>query len=141
MSALYEQIRADVDQLLAELGRPIRFRRYTYVVDLVEGTSVPTLSSEQVLSAATVPPTGNMLTDLGVTFMSDVQADTQVRFALVSAEGALFAPGPKDKVELGQYAADGSAAFDGRVWDMIGCSPLDIDGTAVFFAIGFRLPS
>lgn len=130
MSAFYEGLRAEVDQLLAELGRDIIFQRYTYVNDLVEGTSVPTLMASQTLKAAVIPASGGTLEAFDVRFMDGAADDTNVRFAVVSAEGATFTPGPKDY-----------ALFDGLRWNVMGCTPLNVDGTAVIYSVGFRLPS
>jgi tetrahydromethanopterin S-methyltransferase subunit D len=130
MASLYEDLRLEVDALLADLGRPITFNRYTYVNDLVQGTSVPTLAFTQTLKAALLPASGGTLEAFDVRFMTGVEDDTNVRFAIVSAEGFVFVPGPKDK-----------AVFDGVVWNVMGCTPLNVNGTAVIFSVGFRLPS
>ena len=130
MSVFYDELRRDANELLAELGRPIIFKRYTYVNDLVEGTSVPTLSASQTLNAAVLPASGGTLEAFDVRFMDGAQDDTNVRFAVVSAEGSTFTPGPKDKVDM-----------DGLVWNVMGCTPLNVDGTAVIFSVGLRLPS
>jgi hypothetical protein len=141
MSAFYAELRAQAGQLLAELGRPIRFRRYESVNDLVEGTSVPTLIAEQTLSGATLPASAGTLEAFDVRFMDNVQDDSNVRFAIVSAEGAAFTPGPKDMAELGSVQEDGTVVFDGKSWHVMGCTPLDVDGVSVIYNIGFRLPS
>ncbi len=130
MSVFYEELRLTVDELLAELGRQIVFNRYTYVNDFVEGTSVPTLSETQSLWSAVVPASSDTLEAFDVKFMSSAQDDINVRFAIVSAEGTTFVPGPKDK-----------AVFDGLTWDVVGNTPLNVDGTAVIFSVGFRLAS
>jgi hypothetical protein len=127
MSALYEGMRAEVDQLLAELGRPVKFQRFTYINDLVEGTSVPSLQAEQELNTATLPATVDILKNFEVKYMDGVEDKAMHRFALVSAEGAVFAPEPKD-----------SAVFDGKTWEVIGSTAIDVDGTAVVYGVGLR---
>lgn len=130
MSAFYDELRADVDEILAELGQIVEFRQYTYVTDLVEGTSVPSVSASQELRAAIVPATNNLLKDFEVKFMDGIQDSLETCFAIVGAEGYTFAPSPKDKCMIGT-----------RLWDVIGCSPLNVDGTAVLFGVGFLMPA
>lgn len=127
MSAFYEQLRAEAGQLLADLGRPITFQRSTFEVDLVSGTSFPTVSAEQTLNAAVVPASSGTLEAFDVRFMPGIADALHLRFAIVSALGATFMPGPNDR-----------AIFDGHTWEVLGCTPLDVDGTPVTYNVGFR---
>lgn len=127
MSAFYEQLRAEAYQLLADLGRDITFRRYAYSNDLVEGISSPVLSDSQTLKGATLPMQAGVLSEFDIRPMQSISAEVRVCYALVSAEGAVFMPGYGDEAEFG-----------GKVWSVVGCTPLDVDGTEVIYTVGFQ---
>jgi hypothetical protein len=131
MTSLYQDLQAEVGSLLAELGQPLTVNRYTWQNDLVEGTSAEALSQTQELSAAILPvhDTAAHLKDLDLSFMDGAKDVKLTRFALVSAAGALFEPGPKDRaVQAG-----------GQQWRVLGCTSINPDGaTDVVYIIGLQ---
>jgi hypothetical protein len=129
MTTLYKELAAAAYDLIAELGRDVTINRYTYVTDLVEGTSVPTLSMTQGLKMAVLPASGGTLEAFDIRFAQDVLDDENVRFAIVAAQGHTFVPKPGDE-----------AIFEGVSWLIMGNTPLDVDGiTPVIFSVGFRM--
>ncbi len=129
--AVYDEVVADVAEVLAELGRSVTYNRYTVVNDLVAGTSVPTLSLTQPLSSAILPWSGSGMNFEGmdVSWMDNVQDATEKRLALVTASGATFVPSPKDV-----------AVFGGNTWNIAGCTPINVNGTDIVFIVGLVLP-
>lgn len=134
MSAFYEALAEEARALLTELGQPITFKRYGKGGDLVAGTAIRALLLETQLSVAIVPASGGTVEAFDVRFMSDVKAGTDVRFGICSTltpQGAVpaFQPGPGDVAE-----------FEGREWDVMGNTPVNVDGTPVVWSIGFKGP-
>lgn len=137
MSApIYLEARVLADQLLGEFGRDVVFRRLqrTGAADLVTGLVTRTVLAVQTLKVAILPASGGTLEAFDVRFMANVPAATDVRFGVCStllADGspALFSPEPGDEAE-----------FDGRTWQIMGNTPLNVDGTPVIFSVGFRGP-
>lgn len=131
MSLFYQQMRATADDLLKEYGRTIVVRRLqsNQMTDPVAGTVTRAPALEGNFTAAILPASAGTLEAFDVRFMSEVQAGTDVRFCVMSAEGVLFQPAPGDE-----------ATFDGKKWLVMGCTPLNVDGTAVIFSVGFKSP-
>lgn len=130
MSAFYEEMRALADELLTEFGRPVTLRRFAANQnDLVEGTVGRTIVLSQTLNAAILPASGGTVEAFDVRFFDGLNASLNLRFAIISAEGATFMPQPNDE-----------ATFEGRDWQVMGCTPLNVDGTAVIYSVGFRGP-
>lgn len=136
MSAYYEALAAKANALIREKGRPITFvrRGKAAAADLVSGTvDLPQLATT-TLPAAVLPASGGTLEAFDVRFMKDIDAAIDVRFAVVSALDAdggapAFEPRPGDE-----------ATFEGRTWQVMGNTPLNVDGTPVIYSIGFRGP-
>lgn len=131
MSAFYEEMRAVADDLLVQYGRSVTVNRMptNQMPDPVSGvvTRVPAMS--YAFTGAFLPASAGTLEAFDVRFMSEVQAGTDVRFCIMSAEGATFRPGPGDE-----------STFDGKKWLVMGCTPLCVDGTDVIYSVGFKSP-
>jgi len=125
----YAAIAAEAKEIIAEFGLTITFNRYTTTSDPVAGTVQPVLQSTQGLAAAVLPASKGTLEAFDVRFMDDLLASQDVRFAIVTAHGSLFEPTPGDE-----------ATFMGRTWQVLGCTPLNVNGTPVIFSVGFRRP-
>ncbi len=128
---IYDDMAADVAEILEELGRPVVFNRYTSSNSLVAGTAAPSISVTQTLDTATVPysAAGTSFNGLDISFMDSVQDATEKKLGIVTALGSTFVPAPKDK-----------AVFDGKTWNVIGCTPINVNGTGVVFIVGLVLP-
>lgn len=131
MSLFYEEMRAIADGLLLEFGRPITVTRYQETVDKVASSTVKALLASQTLNGAVLPASQGTLEAFDVRFMEGLLTETNVRFCILSAEGSTFTPEPNDYVE----------GLDGKTWNVLGCTPLNVDGTAVIYSVGLRLPS
>lgn len=129
MSFDYVGIRAEAQAILADFGFAMTINRYSYVSDPVAGTVVKTLQATQTLTAVILPASKGTLEAFDVRFMSDVLESTDVRFGILAAEGAVFQPEPKDE-----------AVFFGATWDIMGCTPLNVAGTALTYSVGFKKP-
>lgn len=130
-TTLYVEAQALAVELLAELGRPIVFtRRAPASVDLVAGTSVPTPVAQFTLVAAVLPASAGAEA-FDVAFMQDVGDGVDRRFAVCSAVDP--AGDPAKQPEPGD-----AATFDGRAWQVLGCTPLNVNGTPVIYSVGFR---
>jgi hypothetical protein len=135
MSLFYEDLASEASELIKEFGRPIVFRRTTgATVDPLASTVTGGTVVETTLSGTVIPASAGTLEAFDVRFMSDVQAGTDVRFAIVSVldingAPAAFQPGPGDE-----------AIFAGRTWQLMGNTPLNVDGTPVIYSIGFKGP-
>lgn len=128
MSKFYEQMRAKADVLLAKYGRAVTFTRWTDTNNDVAGTVGRVASQVQTLKAATLPASSGTLEAFDVRFMPDVQDGQDLRFMVCGAEGSTFRPEPKDTVNYG----------DGVEWQVLGNTPLSVDGTDVIYSIGTR---
>ncbi len=133
---LYSELQVLAEELLAEFGRDIVFTRLekSGVVDVLESTVAEPVEATQTLKVAILPASGGTLEAFDVRFMSNIQDSTNVRFGICAARqsngnAVLFEPAPGDK-----------AFFEGRSWDVMGNTPLNVDGTPVIFSVGFRGP-
>lgn len=134
MSAFYEEQRANAQALLAEFGRDITFIRYQATNNLVAGTTARVETGRVILKAAVLPASGGTLEAFDVRFFEGVNATANVRFAIVAAQDVIGNPASI------QPAPNDVAEFDGVTWLVMGNTPLNVDGTAVLFSIGFRQP-
>lgn len=131
MSAFdYVAVRDKAKETLDKFGFAMTIKRYSTTKDTVAGTVARTVSQQQELTAVILPASKGTLEAFDVRFMSEgVLTDMNVRFAILSASGSTFTPGPKDVAEY----------FDGA-WQVMGCTPLNVNGTAVIYSIGLRKP-
>lgn len=131
MSEFYDELAADALELLEELGRPVSYSRFTGTVDFVSGSATPVLFATQELFTAVLPASMNFnsrsMAGLDINFMDGLAISIDVRLALVAALGAVFTPLPGDR-----------AAFDSRDWHVLGCTPIDVDGTPVVYVVGLE---
>lgn len=127
MSAFYDEMQAVALELLAEFGRDITIKRYTFAKDLTLGASVKTLSAQQTLKGAVLPASGGTVEAFDIRFFDNATlANKNLRFVIFSAKDSTFVPGPMDE-----------ATFDGVDWKMLGCTPLNVEGTPILFNVGF----
>ncbi len=128
MSAFYEEMAAVAEELLQEFGRDITVTRYgPGTSDLVTGKVERPTQLSQTLRAAVLPASQGTIQAFDVRFMDNVLASENLRFAVMSTVGSTFMPEPTDE-----------AQFDGSTWAVLGCTPLNVDGTAVIYSVGFR---
>lgn len=127
MSQFYEDLAADAKALLQEFGRDITLNRYTDTYNAVTGSNTRVLAATQTLSSAVLPASPGTIQAFDVRFMNDVLDEQNIRFAIMTAVGSTFLPAPMDQ-----------AVFDGKTWNVLGCTPLNVDGTAVIYSVGFR---
>lgn len=128
MSAFYEEMAAVAEELLQEFGRDITINRYgAGGHNPVTGGVSRTVETSQTLRAAVLPASQGTIQAFDVRFMDGVQGSENLRFAVVSTVGSTFTPSPTDEAE-----------FDGSRWAVLGCTPLNVDGTPVIFSVGFR---
>lgn len=125
----YAGIRAEAKAILAEFGFDMTVNRYTFSTDPVTGIVTKTLLATQPLTAVILPASKGTLEAFDVRFMSSAMEGTDVRFGILSAEGAVFQPEPLDEAVF----------FDGT-WDVMGCTPLNVAGTAIIYSVGFKKP-
>lgn len=126
----YAAFRDEMESVIGEFGFTMSVKRFEDVVDKVEGTVSRVESQVQELRAVILPVNLTTIQALDARWMTDVLDDTNVRFCLMSASGATFMPRPKDVVEY----------WDGRK-QVIGCTPVNVAGTAVIYAVGLKAPS
>lgn len=124
----YAAIREEAKAILEEFGNSMTVKRYADSADPVAGTVNRVLSQQQSLTAVILPASQGTLEAFDVRFMSDVLEGTDVRFAIMSASGSSFTPGPKDVVEFWE---------DGQ-WQVMGCTPLNAAGIPVIFSVGLK---
>ena len=132
--ALFQELAAEVKAAFQddlEARDVVVTRRAAPTHDLVEGTVTPGATSTSTMPALILPASGGTLEAFDVRFMDGVRESSNVRFALLAADGAAFRPEPNDTADL--YG-------DGREWLVMGCTPISPDGTDVVYAAGFRLP-
>jgi hypothetical protein len=130
MSTFYSDLATEVDGLLAALGTPVVYQRNAYTVDIVEGTSVPSVAAQQSLNTLFIPKTEKGVENLDISFMDGVLDTFEKKIALVSTVGATFRPEPKDEVML-----------KGLAWQVVGCTPIDpTDEQPVLFVVGLVKP-
>lgn len=128
MSAFYDEMAQVAQELLAEFGRDIEiFRDTGSVRNKVTGAVTPGSELRQQVKAAILPASQGTVEAFDVRFMSDVSADLNLRFAIVSTINSTFMPKPGDR-----------AVFDGVSWQVLGCTPINVDGTPVIYSVGFR---
>lgn len=125
----YAGIRDEAEVILAEFGFTMSITRYTDTSNAVAGTVSRVVLLEQDLTAVILPASQGTLEAFDVRFMSDVAESLDVRFCIMSAKGSTFVPSPKDVADY----------YDGE-WEVMGCTPLNVNGTAVIYSIGLRKP-
>lgn len=125
----YAGIRDEMQALIAEFGADMTVQRFGDTVDPVAQTVTRVVLQEQTLAAAVIPVNESTIDKLDVRWMTDVLADTSVRFCIMTASGALFVPAVKDEVDF----------WGGRM-QVLGCTPLNVAGIDVIFFIGLRKP-
>lgn len=125
----YAGIRDEMAVLIDEFGADMTVKRYADTVDPVAQTVGRVVTQSQTLAAAVIPVNMNTITALDIRWMTDVLADTSVRFCIMTASGASFVPKVKDEVEY----------WDG-VAQVLGCTPLNVAGADVVFFVGLRKP-
>ena len=127
----YTAIAEEARAILAEFGNPLVMNRFTDNANPVTGESNRVLAVSQTLIGAILPASQGTLEAFDVRFLSgDILASKDVRFCIFSAVGSTFVPAPMDEVE-----------FDGSVWQVMGCTPLNVTGSdPVIFSVGFQRP-
>lgn len=126
----YAAVREEAKAILDEFGGQMTVRRFADTSNAVAGTVSRVVSQEQTLTAVILPASQGTLEAFDVRFMSDLLDSTDVRFTIMSASGAAFTPAPKDEVEFWE---------DGK-WQVMGCTPLNVNGTPVIFSVGLKRP-
>lgn len=129
--SIYTDLRADVSDLLLELGSSVTYTRYSSTSSLASGAVTRTASATQTLRTAVVPLKMALTFDgLDLSFMDGVDATTESRFALSDTVGATFVPGPGD-----------SASVLGKTWEVVGSTAINVDGvTDVVYVVGLTRP-
>src|SRR5688572_16334830 len=125
----YAALAADAAALIEEFGSEATVRRTPVTVDNASGAVTPGTPQTQALQAVVLPASGGTLEAFDVRFMSDVNDGTDVRFCIMAALGAAFQPEPKDEVDL-----------LGETWQVMGCTPLNVNGTALIYSVGLKRP-
>ena len=125
----YAGLLDDVQGILEEFGFQMKVTRYSSVSNGVAGTVARTVLMEQELTAVILPASQGTLDAFDVRFMSDVLASTNVRFCIMSSKGSTFTPSPMDIAEY----------YDGE-WEVMGCTPLNVEGTGLIFSVGLKQP-
>lgn len=125
----YAGIRDEAEAILAEFGFKMKVTRYADTSNAVAGTVSRVVLLEQELTAVILPASQGTLEAFDVRFMSGVMDDLNVRFCIMSAKDSTFTPAPKDVADY----------YDGE-WQVMGCTPLNVNGTAVIYSVGLRKP-
>lgn len=125
----YIATRDEAEAILAEFGFKMLITRYASVVDPVAETVVRTVVLQQNLTAAVLPATEGNLGAFEVKDMDGVEASTNTRFCYVSAKDSTFLPSTTDVAEY----------WEGE-WQIMGCTPLNVNGTAILYRVGLRKP-
>lgn len=157
----YTEMGEVVQTMLVEFGMPVVMKRYTNQLDQVSETVNKVLRAEQTMQSAILPASQGTLEAFDVRFMTDILASQDVRFAIMSAarikrlpngeitwdtsaisfddfeaswdglwpSNVWFEPKPGDEAEF----------FDG-IWQVMGCTPLNIVGIPLLYSVGFKQP-
>lgn len=125
--AVIEEAKVTID----EFGVDFVMKRYSSGGNPVAGTATKTLEATQTLAGVILPASQGTLEAFDVRFITaEILASKDVRFVILSALGHTFVPGPMDEVD-----------FQGAVWQVMGCTPLNVTGEdAVIFSIGLQRP-
>jgi hypothetical protein len=116
-------------KLIEGFGSLSTVNRFADVPDVVAGTVARVVSKTQRLPAVILPASGGTLEAFDVRFMNDVKDSTDVRFCLAAAKGSTFQPEPKDEVTV-----------LGQVWQVMGCTPLNVSGVPLIYSVGLKRP-
>jgi hypothetical protein len=116
-------------KLIESFGSLSTINRFSDTPNVVAGSVARVVTKTQRLPAVILPASGGTLEAFDVRFMSDVKDSTDVRFSLVAAKGSTFQPEPKDEVTI-----------LGQVWQVMGCTPLNINGTPLIYSVGLKRP-
>lgn len=125
----YAAIAAEARALIEEFGSTAVVNRLADSANVVAGTVSRVVSQTQNLPAVVLPASGGTLEAFDVRFMEDVKDSTDVRFCIMAAWQATFQPEPKDEVTL-----------LGEVWQVMGCTPLNVNGVALIYSVGLKRP-
>lgn len=126
----YAAVREEAKAILDEFGGQMTVKRYADSSDAVAGTVSRVVSLEQTLTAVILPASQGTIEAFDVRFMADLLDSTDVRFTIMSASGSTFVPAPKDVAEFWEDGA----------WQVMGCTPLNVNGTPVIFSVGLKRP-
>ncbi len=125
----YAAAAATARALIEGFGSLATINRFADTSDVVAGSVARVIQKAQRLPAVILPASGGTLEAFDVRFMSDVKDSTDVRFSLVAAAGSTFQPEPKDEVTI-----------LGQVWQVMGCTPLNVNGVPLIYSVGLKRP-
>lgn len=129
MTEFYDEMAEVALDEIRENGRQIVIRRYQTYSNAVEATVERHLLASGALDVVVLPANKTKLGPFDNQGKGGTLIDDKLRYVLAAAKGAPFEPKENDELE-----------FDGRLWSVIGCTPLNPAGNVpLLYYIGTRL--
>jgi len=122
----YTEAQADAAFLLAEFGAPVDVTRVVSSYDELEGVETVTEVTTVAVQGVTLPAAGNSITQFDNAIVEDYRKG-KVRIFMVSAVGLTFEPEAGDLFTA-----------DGKIWDVLGVTPLAPAGVVVLHTLAVR---
>lgn len=152
----YEEAARDALEIITEFGSGMRVKRIKTVANKVTETVEQTVVVDHVFQGVILPASQGTLEAFDVRFAADLMNHTDTRFAILAAHGSplvdvevsmdsttqdnwsstmvvppteVFTPRPTDILEF----------WEGT-FVVLGCTPLNVNGTPVIYSVGLRRP-
>lgn len=128
MSAFYDRMAQTALTLIRDKGQTLTMRREAATgSDMVAGTVTTGAPNSGPVEAVVLPASKGTVEAFDNRVQSDSRVLMRLRFVVMAAKGAPFAPEPGDILE-----------YEGADWQILGATPVSPAGTPLIYRMGIE---